>query len=119
MANPHRGQVSLGDYTLSFSINALCELEELLDKPMMEIVAAIQSPETMRMSTVRALFWAALRDHHDAIDLNGAGLIVSELGMKVAMAKVGEAFRLAFPEASTGGAGSKPKGNPRTAKARS
>ena len=88
MANPHRGQVSLGDYTLSFSVNALCELEDLLDKPMMEIVAAIQTPETMRMSTVRALFWAALRDNHDEIDLAGAGLIVSEFGMKAAMAQI-------------------------------
>ena len=117
MANPHRGQVSLGAYTLSFSINALCELEDLLDQPMAEIVAGMQSPEKMRMSTVRAMFWAALRDNHPAIDLEGAGLIVSELGMGAAMAKVGEAFRLAFPTAKAGAEG-KPKANPRPAKAR-
>lgn len=117
MANPNRGQVALGDYILSFSINALCELEDLLDQPMMEIVAAMQAPDKMRMKTVRAMFWAALRDHHDDIDLHGAGLIVSELGMATAMAKVGEAFRLAFPTAKAGAEG-KPPANPRQAKAR-
>ncbi len=117
MANPHRGQVSLGDYTLSFSVNALCELEELLDQPMMEIVAAMQAPDKMRMKTVRAMFWAALRDHHDDIDIHGAGAIVTDVGMTVAMSKVGEAFRLAFPTAKAGAEG-KPKANPRPAKAR-
>ncbi|WP_411033841.1 hypothetical protein [Shinella sp. BYT-45] len=118
MANPHRGQVALGNYTLSFSVNALCELEDLLDKPMMEIVTAIQTPEKMRMNMVRALFWASLRDHHEEIDLKEAGQIVSDLGMKAAMAKVGEAFRLAFPEAGAG-AEANGKQNPRRAKAES
>lgn len=116
MANPNRGQVALGDYILSFSINALCELEDLLDQSPMEIVASLQAPDKMRMKIVRAMFWAALRDHHNEIDLQRAGLIISELGMEAAMAKVGEAFRLAFPAAKAGAEGKRPA-NPRQAKA--
>ncbi|WP_234897216.1 gene transfer agent family protein [Sinorhizobium medicae] len=64
MANPHRGSVAfnVGDraYTLSFSINAICELEELLGQPVPQIAATLNKPEEIRMTTVRALIWAAL-----------------------------------------------------------
>lgn len=114
MANPYRGVVELqagGEtYRLSFSVNALCELEEQLDKPVAEIIASIQNPEQLRISSVRALIWAALRDHHDQLTIKDAGQITTDAGFQVAVAKVGEAIRLAFPEA-------KGKGNPRKAAA--
>ncbi|WP_037437161.1 GTA-gp10 family protein [Sinorhizobium fredii] len=116
MANPNRGSVALqvGDraYTLSFSINALCELEDLLDKPVAAIVEAIQKPTELRMSSVRAIIWAGLQDHHEGLSVKEAGQIASEAGTQAALAKVGEAFRLAFPQPTQGGA----KANPRKAK---
>src|SRR5690606_738772 len=114
MANPHRGSVALqaGDraYTLSFSVNAICELETELDKPIADIVASIQDPTKLRLSSVRALVWAALRDHHEAVTVKEAGEIATDAGVQLAVEKVGEAFRLAFPEA-------KGKANPPKAKA--
>lgn len=113
MANPHRGSVALqaGDraYTLSFSINALCELEDALDKPVSEIVATIQDPAKVRLSGVRMLLWAGLRDHHPEVTVAEAGEIATDAGFTVAVEKIGEAFKLAFPAAKEG----KVKPNPR------
>ena len=114
MANPHRGGVSLRvgdrDYTLSFSVNALCELEDEIDKPVSEIVAEIQNLEKVRMKSVRSLIWASLRDHHGDISMAEAGQIATDAGMQACMEKVGEAFRFAFPQApKAGGKANPPK----------
>lgn len=106
MANPHRGQVTLqaGDtaYTLSFSVNALCVLEEELDMPVAKVATAMNDPETVRLSLIRAVVWGALQDHHPEIDLAAAGSIASEAGIAATMEAVGRAFHLAFPEAGEG-----------------
>lgn len=102
MANPHRGSVALqaGDraYTLSFSVNALCELEDLLGQPVAQIAGSLNDPGNVRMSTVRALIWSALRDHHAEVGLEGAGEIATEAGITSCMEAIGKAFKLAFPE---------------------
>ena len=71
MANPHRGEVTLDTsertYKLSFSVNALCELEDALGKSVMEVVdelnATSDGPARISMKTLRVLIWAALIDH--------------------------------------------------------
>lgn len=117
MANPLRGAVPLQvgglSYTLSFSINALCELETELDQPVAVIVKTIQNPEALRLNTVRSLVWAGLQDHHAGLSLAEVGLLISEAGLQPTITKVGEAFRLAFPQAKP--EKGKP-GNPRKAK---
>lgn len=106
MANPNRGEVSLPvggtDYKLSFSVNALCELEELFDQPVAELAALMNDSAKVRMSVARAMVWAALRDHHEAVTLKEAGAIATEAGLTATMAAVGKAFSLAFPEAKKG-----------------
>lgn len=103
MANPHRGEVALTvgdqDYTLSFSINAICELEDALDKPVAKIAEGLQDASGVRMTVVRTVIWAALRDHHEEITLKEAGIIASQAGIQAAMAAISAAFSLAFPEA--------------------
>lgn len=103
MANPHRGEVALKvgdlDYKLSFSINAMCELEDLMDRPIAEIASSLNDPASLRMSTVRAIAWAALRDHHPDVDIKSAGIMVTSIGINVAMEAIGRAFAMAFPEA--------------------
>ncbi len=112
MANPNRGGVAVrvGDdeWTFSFSINALCELEDLLDKPVAQIVTALGDAENMRISDVRAMVWAALLDHQEGIDLKGAGDVASKVGTMDCLEKVGKALELAFP--------AKAATNPRKAK---
>ncbi len=111
MANPNRGGVAVrvGDdeWTFSFSINALCELEDLLDKPVSQIVAALGDADNMRISDVRAMVWAALLDHQEGLSLKEAGDIASRVGTMDCLEKVGKALELAFPTA---------KRNPRKAK---
>jgi NAD(P)H-dependent flavin oxidoreductase YrpB (nitropropane dioxygenase family) len=114
MANAFRGTVPLqvGEqtYLLSFSVNALCELEEQMDQPIAKIAKTLGKPEDMRMSTVRALVWAALRDNHPETDLKAAGLLISEAGVPVVMPAIGKAFQLAFPVPS--GAKESPRPQP-------
>lgn len=102
MANPHRGEVTLKvgdlDYKLSFSINAICELEDALDMPVAKIAERLQDQENMRMSMVRTVIWAGLRDHHEELTLKEAGMIASEAGVREAMEAIGAAFAQAFPE---------------------
>jgi len=115
MANPHRGQVAItvGDLelTLSFSVNAICELEDALDLPVSKIAEKLNDPENLRMSLVRTVIWAALQDSHPEIDMQTAGNIATVAGTAKIMEKVGEAFQIAFPDAQKGGA-SRPRRAP-------
>jgi hypothetical protein len=115
MANPVRGSVALQAaeraYTLSFSINALCELEEQLGQPIAQIATTLGKPEEIRLGTVRALVWAATRDHHPEIDLKSAGDVIDAAGVQDVMAVIGKAFQLAFPAPAEGA-----PTNPRKAK---
>jgi len=101
MANPNRGgvAVSVGDdeWTLSFSVNALCELEDHLGKPVPQIVDALGDPANLRITDVRALVWAALLDHHGDISLKEAGAVAARIGVLPCLEKVGKALEIAFP----------------------
>ncbi len=102
MANPNRGGVGVrvGDdeWVFSFSMNALCELEDLLEKPMAQIFASLDDADNMRMSDVRALVWAALLDHQENITLREAGDVASKVGIPVCLEKIGKAVGIAFPK---------------------
>lgn len=131
MANPHKGEVALAaagaTYMLVYSADALCQLEDLLGRGIIDISLEIMSwgpkldaegrplPETpdaalkrvqaIRMTTVRALLWAGLQEHHPDVDLKAAGtLMIAAGGLDGVMPKIGAAFALAFPEAETSAA---------------
>lgn len=103
MANPHKGEVSFqaGDetFTLRFSANALAELEDALDKSVMEIADLMQSEKGLRIKTLRTIFWAGLLDHHEGVTEKRAGDIISDIGMGEAAEIIGRAFAAAFPAA--------------------
>lgn len=112
MANKHRGQVALeadGEtYVVSFSVNAMCELEELQDRSVVDIMTELEKVRhdftKLRMQTVRSIVWAALRDHHPDTSMKDAGDIISAAGVPVVMAKIAEAIMLGFPQAPAGSA---------------
>lgn len=111
MANPFRGIVPLtaGDeeYKLSFSINAICEIEEHFGLPIAEVGKMMQEGEGFRVNTLRFVLWAGLQDHHDELTLKDAGLIASNAGIDACGAAIGRAFQLAFPKPEkAGGRGS-------------
>lgn len=88
-------------YSLDFTINAMCALEDLLDKPapgvLADLMGSAADPRLMRMQTVRAVLWSMLRDNHPEIDIEGAGRIASDAGTKDTMAAIMQAVAVAFP----------------------
>lgn len=101
MANPHRGEVEFEaggkTYKLSYSANALCELEDALGKSVNEIAALMQDTQNFRLSVVRTVFWAGLLDHNDGLDMKGAKAIFKHLDPVGAVELVSRAFSLTFP----------------------
>ena len=95
MANPNRGEVELkaGEetYTLVFDINAVCELEQMLDKGVNEIVVQMG-----RVSVLRAMLWAGLRHNHK-VTIEQAGEIMQMAGAAETAAMIQKATELAFP----------------------
>ena len=96
MANPARGEMAfmVGDeaYTLQFSTNAICELEDYLDKGLNVIVANME-----RLTTVRAMLWAGLRAKHPNVTIKQAGDIIDRCGMAEVTDVIGKALTAAFP----------------------
>ena len=116
MANPHRGEVTLDTsertYKLSFSVNALCELEDALGKSVREVVdelnATSDGPARISMKTLRVLIWAALIDHQPELTLTEAGKVTLNADVNSIMEKVGAALSIAFPPAEDAKAGTRP-----------
>lgn len=115
MANPIKGEVAFesgGDrYKLSYSTNALCELEDALNMSVNEIGKLMSTPEKFRMSMVRTIFWAGLIDNHPDFDIKTVGQLLRHVNPSEAIDLISRAFTLAFPEAQ-GGAARPPQGTP-------
>ena len=111
MANPVRGEVGFEadgtPYTLMFSTNALCALEDALGMSVTDIGA--QMSGSVRLKTLRSLFWAGLQDHHAGVSEAEAGRIIDQVGAAEAGELIGRAFAAAFPQAEEAKAGSRPR----------
>jgi hypothetical protein len=69
MANPHKGEVSFksGDkeYTLSLTINAMCELDEALG--IEDALNTLVARGKLSVRQSRTMFFVALKHHHEEI----------------------------------------------------
>ena len=107
MANPHKGEVEVEvggkTYTMVFSTNCACAVEERLDRPWLDILYELQQwmpkpvlgddgkplppseedliavARRMKMTLMRTLIWGALRDHHKEVTIEQAGAIMQGL----------------------------------------
>jgi hypothetical protein len=119
MTNALRGQVALpcgsAIYTLEFTIDALCQLEDRLGTTAREILARIQADDSLTF--LRTLLWGALREHHAALTERAAGELIRSAGGGTAVTeKVLEAFLAAFPKQGGGAGGeASPQSSPETA----
>lgn len=97
MANPHRGEKAITidgkEYTLVFTANTICEIEDALDKSILEIQG-----QFARLSVVRTLLWAGLQEKHPGITLKAAGDMLGTAGSKVLGPAIFEAMVAAFPK---------------------
>jgi hypothetical protein len=100
MSNPHRGEVALvaGDqtYTLAYTINSVCELEEELGQSLAEIVAGMG-----RLKVIRAVLWAGLLRHHK-MSIDEAGDVMDAAGVPATVEAVNKAIASAFPPPEAG-----------------
>lgn len=112
MSNFARGQVpveALGEtYTLSFSLNALCRMEDYFEESVadtMERFAGLEEQgKSLPMKSVRAFVWCALTDFHGAMTEEDAGRLVTDIGLQEAVRLVMTAFEKAQDPTAAGAA---------------
>lgn len=116
MANKYRGEHAVEidgrAYTLCFSTNALCELEAIWGSPMQDIAKALSREQLPSQIQLRALLWAALRDHHPDISLKDTGVLMDALGSAQTHMATLSAFIAAMPKRADGEASRDGSANP-------
>lgn len=102
--NKHRGEFLLEldkvEYKLCYSINAICALEGITNKTVIEIGKILADPDNLSLTFARAFLWAGLQKYHSAITIQGAGDILEEHGAEKVIEKMVEGFATAFPSTS-------------------
>lgn len=102
--NKHRGEflLKLGkdEYKVCYSINALCSLEEITKKTVIEIGEILSHPEKLSLNFARAFLWAGLQKYHPMTTIEGAGDLLEEHGMEMVVTKLVEGFATAFPQSN-------------------
>jgi hypothetical protein len=97
--NPLKGETPFeaggSTYTLVLDVDALCTLENKLDKSLVDIVNSLnRSP---RLGFIRSMLWAGLQTHHKGITEKAAGDLIPLMGgLPGAAGKIGEAISNAF-----------------------
>lgn len=112
MANKHRGELGFevdgAKHVIRFSANAICELEDDLGLNVKQIGEQMQDADKLRMSTVRTMFCAAMREG-EGVDNAAALTVFRRLSPAEAMKIVVDAFALAFSvDGGEGGAENPP-----------
>lgn len=107
MANKHKGEVGFtaGDkeYRLRFSADAICNLEEALDKGLNEIGTMLQAQDKWRMSTIRTMFGIAMKDAQPDISDDEIAQTFRSMRAKDALTIVIQAFSLSMVDPDEGG----------------
>lgn len=103
MPNPHKGDVEFKagkkTYTLCYSIDAICVLEESTGKTLLQLGEEMRDIKSVKMSLVRSIVYAGLIEHHPSITLKEAGeLIIAAGGSIKVMEKFSEAMAAAFQQ---------------------
>lgn len=101
--NPLKGEVGfeLEDgraFVAVFDIDAICAMEDLRDKPLVQIMAQVVQG---RVSFVRDALWAALRRRHPQMTVAQVGEILTQIKGKKAAEIVLEGVQAAFPAPKT------------------
>ncbi len=94
-------------YTLRLDFNALCDFGEKTGKNALECFAnndPAAPPKMPDPSDMRALFWAALQEHHPEVSLRAAGALFDQGAMTRAMAAMSPEGGAAADAAGNGAA---------------
>lgn len=84
-------------YTLVLDVNALCVLENVMSTEKKEATYAqvLAMAERGQLVALRAVVWAALRQHHKEVTLEDVGKLIEEIGVGELDAKLKQATELA------------------------
>lgn len=119
-ANPLKGEVSrviAGEtYTLLFSIDVLCAVEDRFDKGIAQLAAIIL--RTQRLGIVRALLHAGLAAHHPQLTEAQAGELIVELKIPDACDWIAQGLKVAFGDDDEGEAAPQARPGPQGRPAR-
>lgn len=98
--NPLKGEVAFevsgATYTLVYSINSLCTLEDRLDLTVQQIGERMST--AMRLSFLRQVFHGGLTSHHPQVTEEQAGELIQDLGVPRAGELIADAFFKAFAD---------------------
>jgi hypothetical protein len=116
--NSHKGELGFTaegrQLTLSYSIDALCRIEDRFDKSALTVLAAMMRDPQVRK--LRAVLWAGLQEHHKDIDEKTAGELIRSLGgVQPTVELINKAFLAAFPPAEAAEGSADPQAPPETA----
>lgn len=85
---------------LRFGLNAVCDLEDLIGKPISEMFPTTKADQAkMRFATIRAIIWAGLKHDDESLTPSIAGALIDDYCTKDGndlagvMAKVMDAFK--------------------------
>jgi hypothetical protein len=100
MANQLRGEAGFKadgkDYTIVFTIDAFCHLEDRLDQDIGEILQRCRK-ELKRLGFLRTLLWAGLREKHGDVDEEACGDLVAKVGVVAMGTLLATAMMQAMP----------------------
>lgn len=94
MANKMRGEARLGDYTLVYSFNAMCILEEETGLKTGDILVRMQ--EGVGLLELRSFIWAGLQEKHPEVTITMTGDIIGEAGVETTLAALQKGITAAF-----------------------
>jgi len=101
MHHPEKPVVKLSldgtDYKLCYDFEAIAEVEELLDKPLITGIRE-KDVRTPTVSLVRAMFFATAHAHHPALTFAQAKHLVTRDTLVAVWTKVLEAWTASQPE---------------------
>lgn len=106
MANQQRGEVSFEasgkTWTMRVGTEAMCQIEDLTGKSIVEIGKLLSDEKTATVTLLRTVFCGALQEHHEGITLRECSKLMDDVGVDVIGQKIGKAFAAAFPKAKEG-----------------
>lgn len=106
MTNTVRGTVTFEAsdkmWTLKFSTNALCELEDELGEGAEQLAAIMARPGTGKIKMLRLILKCALSDNHPDLTLIQVGELIDEVGIEKAMGMMQKALTIGMPVAEKG-----------------
>lgn len=101
MANQHKGEVAFDadgkQYTLRYSIDAICCLETETGKGIVALLSEFQDSDKITLTLARQMMWAGLREHHPEVTVKEAGeLIVAAGGLMKFIEVLNNSFAASF-----------------------